>query len=97
MLGFGGRSRWGVKTPCDSPGVLPNLLIGSGGFQKPSSWLSEGVGGVFTIHTEIGEMTCVPLHIPRTTMSSWLAGTGGYSLGPLPRNVCRNAWETVVL
>jgi len=52
---------------------------------------------VFTINTEAGEMTCVLLHIPGTTMCSWLAGTGGYSLGPFPRNVCRNALETVLL
>jgi hypothetical protein len=28
---------------------------GSEGPQKPSSWLSEGVRGVFTIYTETGE------------------------------------------
>jgi hypothetical protein len=45
---------------------------GSGGPQKPFSWLSEGVRAVFTINTEAGEMTCVPLHIPGTPMSLWL-------------------------
>jgi hypothetical protein len=33
---------------------------GSGGPQKPFSWLSEGVRGVFTINTEAGEKACVP-------------------------------------
>jgi hypothetical protein len=50
----------------------PPLLMGSGGSQKPFSSLSEGLRGIFTIITEAGEMTCVPLHIPGTTMSSWL-------------------------
>jgi hypothetical protein len=27
---------------------------------------------MFTINTEAGETACVPLHIPGTTMSSWL-------------------------
>jgi hypothetical protein len=36
---------------------------GSGGPQKPFSWLSEGVRAVFTINTETGEMTCIP-HLP---------------------------------
>jgi hypothetical protein len=53
---------------------------------------------VLTIYIEADEQTLIPqLPIPGTTMSSWLAGTGVYSLGPFPRNVCRNAWETVVL
>src|SRR5215203_3415901 len=38
-----------------------------------------------------------PLHILGTTMCSWVAGTGGYSLGTPPRHGSRNAWETVVL
>lgn len=33
---------------------------GSGGPQKPFSWLSEGVRGVFTTNTEAGERTYVP-------------------------------------
>jgi len=37
------------------------------------------------------------LHILGTTMSSWVVGADGYSLGTSPRNVCRNAWETLVL
>jgi hypothetical protein len=53
---------------------------------------------VFTIITEAGEMTCVPdLHIPGTTMSSWVAQAGKHSSRVSARNVCRNAWETVVL
>jgi hypothetical protein len=54
---------------------------------------------MFTIHTEAGEMACVPhLHILQaTTMSSWVAGAGGNPLGTPPRNVSRNAWETLVL
>jgi hypothetical protein len=55
--------------------VLEYLLIrgGSGGPQKPFSWLSEGARDAFTINTEAGEGTCVlHLHILRaTTMSSW--------------------------
>jgi hypothetical protein len=65
--------RRGVRIPCDSPGVRTPLLIGSGGPQKPSSWLSEGVRCIFTICTETGEETCIPhLHILGTTMCSWL-------------------------
>ncbi len=46
---------------------------GSGGPQKPFSWLSEDVRDVFTINTEAGELTLVPhLHILGTTMCSWL-------------------------
>ncbi len=46
----------------------------------------------------VREPASPPLH-PRgaITMSSWVAGAGGYSLGTPARNVCRNAWETVVL
>ena len=46
----------------------------------------------------VREPTSLPSY-PRgaVTVSSWLAGTGGYSLGPFPRNGCRNAWETVVV
>jgi hypothetical protein len=37
---------------------------GSGGPQKPFSWLSEGVRCIFTINTETDEKTCIPrLHI----------------------------------
>ena len=72
---------------------LYTMRRGGGGPQKLFSWLSEGLREKFTIITEAGETTCVPLHLSGTTMSSWLAGTGGYSLGPFPRN----AWETVVL
>jgi hypothetical protein len=35
---------------------------GGGGPQKPFSWLSEGVGAVFTTNTEAGEIACV-LHL----------------------------------
>jgi hypothetical protein len=46
---------------------------GSGGSQKPFSWLSEGIRGVFTIITEAGERLASPhLHILGTTMCSWL-------------------------
>jgi hypothetical protein len=49
---------------------------GSGGPQKPFSWLSEGVRGVFTINTEAGEQACIPhFHILcATPMSSWSRG-----------------------
>lgn len=67
--------------------------------QKPTSWLSEGVGDVFTINTETDEKTYIPyLHIlGATPVYSWVAGAGGHSLGTSPRNGCRNDWETVVL
>ena len=48
------------------------LLLGSEGPQKPFSWLSQGIRAVLTINTELGEMTCFPLHIPGTTMCLWL-------------------------
>jgi hypothetical protein len=53
---------------------------GSGGSQKLTSSLSEGVRGIFTIYTEVGELTLIlHLHILRaTTMSSWVAGAGEY-------------------
>jgi hypothetical protein len=57
--------------------VLGYLSIrrGSVGPQKPFSWLSEGVKGVFTINTEIGEKTCaLHLHIlgaPPCPRSRW--------------------------
>jgi hypothetical protein len=89
----------GVRTPCDSPGVPTPIRRGSGGPQKPSSSLSEGLRGMFTIITETSEKTCVPnLHIlGATPMSSWVAGAGKYSSRVSVRNVCRNGWETVVL
>jgi hypothetical protein len=55
--------------------LLEHLPIrrGSGGSQKPFSWLSESVRCVFTINTEAGEIACVPhLHIlGATPVSSW--------------------------
>jgi hypothetical protein len=38
------------------------------------------------------------LHIPETTMASWVAGAGieSFLLGTPARNGCRNAWETVL-
>jgi hypothetical protein len=74
---------------------------GSGGPQKPFSWLSEGVRGMFTINTEAGERLVFPTSTssapPPCPRGLVAAGAGGYSLGTSPRNVCRNAWETVVL
>ncbi len=56
---------------------------------------------MFTINTETGEQTCqtcIPhLHILGATMSSWLVVRAIIVLGTSPRNVCRNALETVVL
>jgi hypothetical protein len=53
---------------------------------------------VFMINTEISEIACVlHLHIPGTTMSSWLVVRANIVLGTSPRNVCRNALETLVL
>jgi hypothetical protein len=54
---------------------------------------------MFTIITEAGEYSFIPhLHIlgaiPHVLV---VADAGGYSSGTSPRNVCRNAWETVVL
>jgi hypothetical protein len=52
---------------------------GSGGPQKPISWLSEGDGGVFTVSSESSEDTCVPhLHILWRTLvlvGSWCGQT----------------------
>ena len=46
---------------------------GSGGPQKPFSWLSEGVRSVFIVSTESSEKTYIPyLHNLGTTMCSWL-------------------------
>jgi hypothetical protein len=50
-----------------------SIRRGSGGPQKPFSWLSEDVRGAFTINTEAGEETSIPhLHILGATMCSWL-------------------------
>ena len=40
---------------------------GSGGPQKPSSWLSEGVRAVFTVSTAPSEIACV-LHLKITNL-----------------------------
>jgi hypothetical protein len=80
MLRLVARRRRGTRIPCE---VLEHFPIrrGSGGPQKPFSWLSEGVRGVFTIITEADEKTCIPhLHILGATMSSWVAGAGQYCL-----------------
>jgi Transposase domain (DUF772) len=73
------------------------ITRGSGGPQKPFSWLSEGVKGVFTVSTDPSERTCVPTFScsgPPCARGWWC---GSIVFGPFPRNVCRNAWETVVL
>jgi hypothetical protein len=44
----------------------------------------------------VREPASPPSH-PRCHHVPWVAGAGGYSLGTPARNVCRNAWETVVL
>jgi hypothetical protein len=50
----------------------PSTRRGSGGSQKPFSWLSEGVRGVFTISTDLSETACIPhLHILGAPMSTW--------------------------
>jgi hypothetical protein len=94
----GSRSKTRRENPLSSFWSTHPTRRRSGGPQKPFSSLSEGVRGIFTVSTEPGEIACV-LHILilGTTMSSWVAGAGQYCLGPFPRNVCRNAWETVVL
>jgi hypothetical protein len=54
--------------------------------------------GIFIIIAEAGERTCVPhLHIPGTTISSWLVVRVNIVLGTPPRNVCGSFWETIVL
>jgi hypothetical protein len=92
--------RRGARIPCEVPGVHI-YQKGSGGRQKPFSWLSEGVGGIFTINTEAGEIAYV-LHTSTSSVRPHalvVAGAGGHSIGigPSPRNGCRNAWETVAL
>jgi hypothetical protein len=75
------------------------IRSGSGGPQELFSWLSEGVGGVFTVSTESSERTCASAFL--SSGSDYrvivVGGAGKYSLGMSPRNDCRNAWETVVL
>jgi hypothetical protein len=86
----------GQQSPVRFLEHLP-IRRGSGGPQKLTSWLSEGVRGVFTINTEVGEMTRVlHLHIlvPPCARGWWC---GSMSFRPFPRNGCRNAWETVLL
>jgi hypothetical protein len=60
---------------------LTPLLIGSEDPQKPSSSLSEGLRGMFTIITEAGEMTCIPTSTsvgpPHVLV---IGGAGKYSL-----------------
>jgi hypothetical protein len=59
-----------VRIPCEVTGV-PIYQKGSGGPQKPFSWLSEGVKGAFTINTEVGEIACVlHLKIPNLVLTS---------------------------
>jgi hypothetical protein len=54
--------------------------------------------GVFTISAEAGETACVPyLHILGAPAYSWVAQAGKLSSRVSARNVCRNAWETLVL
>jgi hypothetical protein len=88
-----------VRPPCEVPEYLP-IRRGSRGSYKPFSWLSEGVSAVFTISTEYNEIACV-LHTSTFSGSDHhvlvVGGAGKYSFGMSPRNVCRNAWETVVL
>ena len=96
MLRLEAGQRWGVRIPCEVSGVPP-IRRGSGGPQKPFSSLSEGLRGIFTIITEAGEMTCVPPPYPQDHHFLVIGGAGQYSLRTFPRNVCRNAWETVVL
>jgi hypothetical protein len=73
--GLEAGQRRGATIPCDSSGV-PTLLVCSGGLQKPFSWLSEGVKGIFTTDTEAGEETCIShFHIlgaiPHVLVVSW--------------------------
>ena len=49
----------------------PSPLKGSGGPQKPFSWLSDGARGVFTINTEAGEQTLFPHPHPRCPLMCW--------------------------
>jgi hypothetical protein len=55
----------------------PTIRRGHGGPQKPTSQLSEGIGAVFTISTEISEKACVPhRHIFEATTSLVVVGAG---------------------
>jgi len=63
---------WGAcprgRGPRRSPGArLPPIRRGSGGPQKPFSWLSEGVRDRFTTDTENGEIACL-LHLKITNV-----------------------------
>jgi hypothetical protein len=52
----------------------PLYQKGSGGPQKPFSWLSEGVKEAFTINTEAGEQTLIP-HSPPSVSPHILVGS----------------------
>jgi hypothetical protein len=54
---------------------------------------------MFTIITETGERPYVPAFLSSGSDHRVLVvgGADGYSSGPSPSNVSRNAWETVVL
>jgi hypothetical protein len=56
--------------------------MGSGGPQKPFSWLSEGIRGVFTIITEAGEKPCIP-HLHILGAPSWSVVRANILLEPL--------------
>ena len=81
MPGLEAGQRRGARIPCDVSGVPITIRRGSGGPQKPFSWLSEGARGVFTINTEAGEQTLFP-HLPSSVPPHVLVvgGAGQYRL-----------------
>ena len=75
---FGSRSKTRHENPLRGFWSTNIYQKGSGGPQKPFSWLSEGDRGVFTINTEAGEKTCIPnLHL--------LGAYDHGGIGPRPR------------
>jgi hypothetical protein len=75
MPGLEDDQRRGTRIPCEVPGVPPITRRGSGGPQKPFSWLSEGDRRLFTINTETGETACV-LHLMITNVPTCGRDTG---------------------
>ena len=59
---------------------MPFYQKGGGVPQKPFSWLSKGIRGVFTINTEIGEITYIPPPHPRDHHVLVVGGAGQYRL-----------------
>ena len=93
MSVFSGGHFSGVFSVFAQVAALGLLPEGSGGPQKPFSWLSEGIRRVFTISTEAGEKTCVPTFTSLRSDHHVLvvADAGNHSSTVSARNGCRNA------